>query len=47
MTDIAVSIIMVAIVAVLVTRPGTADAIKGMSAALTTSIKALLGADYE
>ncbi len=47
MTSVIVSIITVAIITVLVTRPGVAEFINRLSAFMMASIKALLGVDYE
>lgn len=44
MSAIIVSIITMATIAMLVTRPGVADAIKGLTGFMSASIKALLGA---
>ncbi len=47
MTSVIVSIITVATLTVLVTRPGVADFVKRLSSFMMASIKALLGVDYE
>ncbi len=47
MESIIVSIIVMATIAMLVTRPGTADAIGRLFGFMSASIKALLGVDYE
>jgi hypothetical protein len=47
MTGIMVSIIVMAMVTMVVTRPGIADIIQKLSSFLAASIKATLGVDYE
>lgn len=47
MSDILVSIITVAIVATIVTRPGVAESIMRMSHFASASIQAMLGVDSE
>lgn len=47
MTGIVVAIIVVAMVTMLVTRPGVADAIRNIGSFMSAAIKATLGVDYE
>jgi hypothetical protein len=47
MTPIILSIMTMAMVTMVITRPGIADIIRKLSSFLAASIKATLGVDYE